>query len=104
MTIRLMFEWGGGSLWAGDDAARARFDVGPLDDALDLPDALRSRLDALSVRHDTALDWDDPAGPSPWTDSERAAFDTDAEVLRRDLSAHLATHLGPSVALVYVPL
>lgn len=100
MTIRLMFEWGGGSLWSGDDEARARFHGGPLDDVLGLPDDLRARLDALSRHHDTALDWDDPAGPSPWTDAERAAFDADAGALRRDLAAWL----GPGTAVVYEPL
>ncbi len=100
MTIRLMFEWGGGALWGGDDAARARFDVGPLDDGLDLPEALRARVDALSARHDTALDWNAPGGPGLWTARQTAAFDADAEALRRDLSAAL----GPEIEVVYVPL
>lgn len=26
--LRLMFEWGGGCLWSGNDAARDAFDVG----------------------------------------------------------------------------
>lgn len=32
--VRLMFEWGGGCLWGGNDAARATFDVGPIEERL----------------------------------------------------------------------
>lgn len=100
MTIRLMFEWGGGSLWPGDADARARYDVGPLDDVLGLPGDLHARMEALSARHDTALNWDDPAGPGMWTPAEEAVFAADAEALHRDLAAWL----GPDVTLVLAPL
>jgi hypothetical protein len=64
-AIRLMFEWGGGCLWCGNDAAREAFDVGPIDDRLPLSPETRRRLDEISAWHDTSLDRDDPAGPGP---------------------------------------
>lgn len=60
--VRLMFEWRGGSLGCGNDAARDAFGVGHIEDELPLSDATRQRLEELSVWHDTALDWDDPGG------------------------------------------
>jgi hypothetical protein len=35
-AVPLMLEWGGGCLWGGNDAARERFDVGPIEDVLPL--------------------------------------------------------------------
>jgi hypothetical protein len=99
-VVRLMFEWGGGCLWCGNDAARDAFDVGPIDDRLPLGDETRRRLDELSVWHDTALDRDDPAGPGPWSADEQARFDrAAAEVLER-----LRAELGPDFQVEYHPL
>ncbi len=39
--VRLMFEWRGGTLWGGNDAAYDAFDVGPIEDELPLSDATR---------------------------------------------------------------
>ena len=64
--IRLMFEWGGGSLWCGNEAASRKFDVGPVEDKLPLSNAVLERLNALSQWHDTALDREYPPDPSPW--------------------------------------
>ncbi|WP_420127440.1 hypothetical protein [Longimicrobium sp.] len=99
-AIRLMFEWGGGTLWCGNDAARDRFDVGSVEDVLPLSPELRERLEELSVWHDTALDWDDPAGPSPWPPGEDARFDAAAaEILER-----VRGELGPDFTVEYRPL
>jgi hypothetical protein len=82
--LRLMFEWGGGCLWCGNDAALRAFDVGHVEDQLALSDETRARLEALSTWHDTSLDWDDPAGPGPWTPGEYEDFEKAAgEVLAR---------------------
>ncbi len=99
-ALRLMFDWGGGSLWPADAAARAAFDVGPLEDVLPLSPALRERIDTLSTRHDGALDWNDPAGPSPWDAAAFAAFDVDARALRDAI----AVELGADFHIDYVPL
>ncbi|GGL60368.1 hypothetical protein [Wenxinia marina] len=61
--------------------------------ALPLPADLRAELARLEARHNTALDWDDPAAPSPWTDDERRAFDAEACAL----AARLSTALGATV-------
>ena len=98
--IRLMFEWGGGCLWCGNDAARDAFDVGDVEDRLPLSAETRRRLEELSVWHDTALDWDDPAGPSPWTPDDDARFDhAAAEVLER-----IRAELGPDFQVDYTRL
>ncbi|HEX7239628.1 MAG TPA: hypothetical protein VF263_05155 [Longimicrobiaceae bacterium] len=89
--VRLMFEWGGGVLWCGDDAARERFGVGPIEDLLPLSTSTRGRLEELSAWHDGALDWDDPAGPNPWRPEEVERFGRAVhevlEVVRRELGA-----------------
>lgn len=87
--LRLMFEWGGGSLWCGDQAALDAFGVGHVEDALPLSAETLGRLEELSAWHDTSLDWDDPAGPGPWTpgeyeDFERAAAEV-LEIVRAEL-------------------
>ena len=92
-----MFEWRGGCLWCGNDAALDAFDVGSIEDILPLSDETRQRLEELSVWHDTALDWDDPGGPSPWTPDEEARFDrAAAEVLEQ-----IRAELGPDFAVEY---
>lgn len=95
--LKLMFEWRGGCLWAGNDAALKAFDVGEIEDRLPLTDETRQRLEELSVWHDTALDWDDPGGPSPWTAEEYERFVRAArEVLER-----VRAELGPEFSVEY---
>ncbi|QFZ92057.2 hypothetical protein [Synechococcus elongatus] len=99
-AIRLSFEWGGGILWADDAASRDRFDVGAIEDQLPLSPSLRQQLDQLSLWHDTALDWDDPAGPSPWTAEESAQFEVAAQAALQALRLEL----GPNYSVRYQPL
>lgn len=98
--IRLMFEWGGGCLWCDNDAARDAFGVGNIEDRLPLSAGTRRRLEELSAWHDTALDWDDPAGPSPWTPGEDARFDHAAA----EIMEHIRAELGPEFAVEYTRL
>ena len=49
--IRLMFEWGGGSLWYGNKAALKQFDVGPIEEILPLSKLALGRLSELSQCH-----------------------------------------------------
>lgn len=92
-----MFEWRGGCLWSGNDTARAAFDVDYAEDRLPLSDQTRRRLEELSVWHDTALDWDDPAGPSPWTREEAERFDRAA----REALETIRAELGPDFHVDY---
>jgi hypothetical protein len=95
--LKLMFEWRGGCLWAVNDAALKAFDVGEIEEKLPLSDETRQRLEELSVWHDTALDWDDPGGPSPWSADEEERFERAArEVLER-----VRAELGPEFEVVY---
>jgi hypothetical protein len=96
-TIELMFEWGGGTLWAANEAARSRYDVGALDDVLPLLEKTRGRLEELSVWHDTSLNWDYPPDPGPWSEEEYARFAAAAEEIRAGVQAEL----GADHAVVY---
>ncbi|HYW13974.1 MAG TPA: hypothetical protein VE871_18565 [Longimicrobium sp.] len=95
--LRLMFEWRGGCLWAGNDAAFKAFDVGAIEDKLPLSDETRQRLEELSVWHDTALDWDDPGGPGMWPPEEYERFDRAA----REMLERVRTELGPEFSVEY---
>ena len=98
--LRLMFEWGGGCLWCGNDAARDAFDVGPIEGRLPLSSQTRQRLEELSAWHNRSLDWDDPAGPGPWPPDEYARFEPAAgEVLER-----IRAELGPDFHVKYTRL
>ena len=91
-TLRLRFFFDAGSgccLWAGNDAARDRFGYAVASGQLPVSVELRARLDALVARHDTSIDWNDPAGPSPWSSPENAEFDREARALVRDLRREL---------------
>lgn len=88
--LKLMFEWGGGCLWCDDDATRDAFDAGSIDERLPLSPRMLARLDELSRWHDGALDWIDPAGPSPWSPEEEARFRAAAE----DALAAVRAELG----------
>jgi hypothetical protein len=95
--LRLMFEWGGGCLWGRNAAVTQTFGVGHVEDLLPLTDETRARMEELSIFHDTALDWNDPAGPSPWTPDDVARFDRAAlELLER-----IRAEVGPEFQVDY---
>lgn len=96
IRLRLFFEWGGGALWCGNDAAAQRFGVGPVEDRLDLPHPLLARIRALSAHHDTALNWSDPAAAGPWTQKDHDDFRLQVERLRTEI----AETLGPEFDIV----
>jgi hypothetical protein len=58
-------------------------------DDLPLSPAIRRRIEALEKWHDTALDWDNPPGPSPWSPAERARFDRASRELYDQIVAAL---------------
>ena len=72
--LRFFFEWGGGCLWPGNDAAYRDFELGPYDalDPCPLPLSAKTleRCRRLAEWHDASLNRDDPAGPSPWPKTE----------------------------------
>lgn len=95
--LRLMFEWRCGSLWCGNAAALAAFDVGPIEDKLPLSAETLRRLEEMIVWHDTSLDWDDPAGPGPWTPEEEERFERAAAEILESIRAEL----GPDFQVEY---
>jgi len=74
--IRFFYDWGCDSpFWCGNDAARDKFGVGPIEpEELGLSAEISEQLRSLAEWHDTALDWDDPLGPSPWPPEECDRF------------------------------
>ncbi|MBV1775434.1 hypothetical protein KSF73_06860 [Burkholderiaceae bacterium DAT-1] len=98
--IRLMFDWGGGCLWAANGTASATFGIGAIEFRLPLSPALLEQLDMLSKWHDTALDWDNPTGPSPWLEDEVFRFEAAAKAVQLDLQAEL----GEAFIISYQPL
>ncbi len=103
LVVRLMFEWGGGCLWPGDDAARAAYGFGPIEDQLLLSPDTRRQLAEMSTWHDTSRDWDYaafPQHPSPWPSAEWHRFER-AVV---EMQSVLRGELGESFDLVYCPL
>jgi len=99
-VLRLMFAWGGGCLWCGNDAAREAFGVGPVEDRLPLSQSTQQRLAELSAWHDGALDWEYPSDPSPWSPEEQERFERAAA----EALAVVRSELGPEFEVVYVPL
>lgn len=95
--IRLMFEWGGGALWCGNEAALARFSVGSIEDNLPLSATTRVRLAEMTCWHDRALNWDYPSDPGPWQEDEYIEFDDAAHTML----AVIQEELGSEFEVVY---
>ena len=98
--IRLMFEWGGGCLWCGNDAARERFDVGPIYDVLPVSVEARRCLEELSAWHDGSLNRDYPPDPGSWTAEEYERF----EAAVQGILAKIRADLGSEFEVIDVPL
>jgi len=94
-VLRFFDDYGSGWLWAGNAAAFAAFDVGPLDEKLALSDATRAEAAALSDLHFATLNLDDPASPLPLTPLFCADFNTRARALLDAMQADL----GPGFTL-----
>lgn len=75
-SLRFFFEWGcDKALWAGNDAARQHYGVGPIAyDTLNLSSDLQNDLFAMAREYQTAMNWADPAAPSPWSPAQKEDF------------------------------
>ena len=93
--LRFFDDYGSGWLWAGNDAAFAAFDVGPLDDRLPLSAATQAEADALSVLHASTLNMADPLSPLPLS----PAFCNDFNVRAVELWQAMQADLGPDFTL-----
>lgn len=98
-TLRFFFEWGTPhSLWCGDEETTARYGVGPIHcEDLPLSDGLKATLLQMGEEYQTALNWQYPPDPSPWTAEHRADF------LRRceEVYKQLADELGEDYRVRY---
>lgn len=95
--LRLMFEWRGGCIWAGDNTTRSAYGVGPIEDSLPLTDKTRRKLAEMTAWHDLSLNWVYPPDPGPWDAHEYERFDATAAAMRE----HLQQELGDCFAIVY---
>jgi len=90
--LRFFFDPGSGiCLWAGNDAAREQFGYAVAASSLPIPDNLHREIEGACSDFNTSIDWANPAGPSPWSPTERAAFDARAD----QLLSHVRLALGP---------
>ena len=87
--LRFFDDYGSGWLWAGDTATLAAFDVGPLDDLMPLQPATRDEAAALSVLHQSTLNWADPMTPLTLTPGFCAAFNARVQALLAAMQADL---------------
>jgi hypothetical protein len=93
--LRFFYEWGGGCLWAGNEAARHAFGYGPYDVGDDCPLPLSpevlERCRRLTEWHDSALNWDYPPDPGPWRQAECDRFNSAAKDLLSAIRIELGT-------------
>ena len=96
--LKLLFDWrSSGSLWAMNTTGFRDFGSGPVDSVLPISERTRARLGMLSEKHDGAMNWDDPKGPSPWTAADFDAF----EILVADIWWQVTEELGPEFSVTY---
>ena len=90
--LRYFFDYGSGvCLWSANDAARNKFTYAVDHNSLSLSVNLVKEVNHLITWHDTSIDWDSPAGPSPWSEDERGLFNSTAQRLHISLK----NALGP---------
>lgn len=94
-VLRFFFEWGGGCLWPGNDAAYQDLKLGPYDllDSCPLPlsAATRDRCRRMAEWHDTSLNWAYPPDPGPWRQPECERFNAAVAELLADIRRELGS-------------
>jgi len=89
---RLRYFFSAGSnvcLWAGDEAARQKWDY-PIDaQCLPLPENTWRLSLHLCAWYDTSIDWSYPPNPSPWDVRERTNFNLAAQRFLANLREQL---------------
>lgn len=89
-VFRFFFDWGT-CLWSANDAARREFGYPVAHERIGLSPDLVLRIDDAVTQHQSSIDLDDPAGPSPWTAADFAAFKGTTDELLADLRAELGS-------------
>lgn len=90
------FEWGNSEedcncLWSQNDIARDKYGYNVDIRKLPISENLIKLLLDMGVEHDTALDWSDPGGPSPWTNGQKKDFAARKEEAHRRLQEELGS-------------
>jgi hypothetical protein len=78
-------------LWASNEAARQEFGYPVEARRLPLPENTWRRVTYLSAWYDTSLDWDYPPDPSPWDETERQRFNSEAQRMLATLREQLGS-------------
>ena len=92
MKFRFFFDPGSGiCLWAADDEARDTYDYPIALEELPISQSAKDFGNRLLQLFDTSINWDDPGGPSPWSESKCIKFKTEADEFFQILSAELGT-------------
>lgn len=77
--FRFFYDWGSGiCLWSANDEARELYGYPVNLNDLPISQALVTEGNRLAELWDTSLDWNDPAGDSPWNDEQYTQFYSEA--------------------------
>ena len=109
--LRFFFDYNcNGCLWADNDAAYEKYDVGTLDAEIfdlngkisqeariKLPKTTSEKVLDLDKLYCESLDWSDPGGPSLWDKQQWADFYSKARQLHKEISEIL----GDTFEVVY---
>ena len=109
--LKFFIEYGAGSLWADNEAAFKKFDVGPLDEItynldgkisrqakIRLPDELEVQRQLLVDLYKTSFDQNDiVAGPTHWTSEQRTNFYSQT----KELYKNICDYLGDNFEITY---
>ncbi len=89
--LKFFFEWGTERcLWARNEAARERFDLGPIDyGKLNISKKLWEELENLGEEYQTALDKNDPANGIIWSQEKIDDFSARAHAAWEELIKEL---------------
>ncbi|MDP9315662.1 MAG: hypothetical protein M3R24_33175 [Chloroflexota bacterium] len=89
--LRFFFDYGAGvCFWAADEATRQQFNYPVETDQLPLSSGLQATVEQLIMDYDQSLNWNDPGGPSLWTQDEWQRFDKRVEQMLEAVRAELA--------------
>lgn len=92
-------EWGGTCLWSKNDKARNCFDYAVDNNDLPISKELKDLLHQLEKEYQSALNWDYPPDPSPWTKEKALDFKKRATVAYDRLIKELGDEFEVEYAL-----
>ena len=94
-TVRFFFDWGTDACFWGDEGLQNAKDWG-------LSDSLSATLKAMGEEFQSALNWEYPLDPSPWSEAQKADFMRRSEAVYEQICAEIG-HRYEVVFRVFVP-